>query len=134
MLNAHININIVTFSHYSLTFQESNNNKVTNQTKKHTLKKQKLLDIRLGYYSCAAFCCFFILNLHVSSFVFQHVHLDFSSPLRAMKPVCSVPSTAAPPAKAPLTVFAATDTIALTQILSRCRVQVCIVLLVICEL
>lgn len=41
-----------------------------------------------------------------------------------MKPVCSVQSTAVPPVKAPLTVFAATDTTEPTQILSRCLAQV----------
>lgn len=42
-----------------------------------------------------------------------------------MNPACSVPSTAAPPAKAPLIAFAVTATIAPTPILSRCRAQVC---------
>lgn len=56
--------------------------------------------------------------------VFQPAHQAFSSQLKEMNPVCSVPSTAVPPVKAPLTAFAATVTIAPTQILSRCLAQV----------
>lgn len=52
-------------------------------------------------------------------------HLAFSSRLKETNPVCSVPSTAAPPVKAPSTAFAATDTIAPTLILFRCHAQVC---------
>ncbi|KAF7642730.1 hypothetical protein LDENG_00252360, partial [Lucifuga dentata] len=51
------------------------------------------------------------------------VHLDFSSQLKVMRPVCSVQSTVVPPVKEPLTVSAVTDTIALTQIPSRCRAR-----------
>ncbi len=58
------------------------------------------------------------------SSVFQPVRRAFSSRLKEMSPACSVPSTAAPPVKAPSIAFAATDTIAPTRILSRCRAQV----------
>lgn len=66
--------------------------------------------------------------LYVPSSVFQPVRLAFSSQLKEMNPVCSVLSTVVPPVKVPLIAFAATDTIAPTQTLSRCHAQVCIVL------
>lgn len=82
----------------------------------------------LSYASAIILRMFFTLILTPFLLCFQLAHQDFSSQLKEMSPVCSVPSTVVQPVKAPLTAFAVTDTIALTQIPSRCHAQVSIVL------